>query len=40
MRTEELEIELVREIMKSLNDNVRLKVVTWDPQMETDEQPL
>lgn len=37
---EEIEIKLVREIMKSLKDNVVLKALTWRPELETDEERI
>jgi len=37
---EELEIDLVRETMKSLKDQVVLKTITWKPEFETDEQAV
>lgn len=37
---QEIEIELVRETMRSLKDNVWLKRNTWNPQYETDEEPI
>jgi ubiquinone/menaquinone biosynthesis C-methylase UbiE len=37
---EDLEMELVREIMKNLNDKVLLKVVTWNSKFETDDERL
>ena len=35
---EKLEIDVVREIMKSLKDQVELKAITWRPELETDEE--
>ena len=37
---EEVEIDLVREIMKSLKDQVELKSITWRPDIETDEERI
>lgn len=37
---QELEIELVRETMRALKDNVWLKRNTWNPQYATDEEPI
>jgi ubiquinone/menaquinone biosynthesis C-methylase UbiE len=37
---EELEIDLVREIMKSLKDQVELKSITWRSELETDEERI
>lgn len=37
---EEVEIDLVREIMKSLKDQVELKSITWRPDLETDEERI
>lgn len=37
---EALEIDLVREIMKSLKDQVELKAITWRPELETDEERI
>lgn len=37
---EELEINLVREIMKSLRDQVQLKAVAWSPEIEADEERI
>ncbi|MCL1466810.1 methyltransferase domain-containing protein [Argonema galeatum] len=36
----ELEIDLVRDTMKALKDNVSLKVYTWEPESENDEEGL
>lgn len=36
----ELEIDLVREIMKSFKDQVRLKTFTWKPEHETNAQDI
>lgn len=37
---EEMEIELVRDIMNSLKDQVELKAVTWRPELETDTEKI
>ncbi len=37
---EEVEIDLVREIMKSLKDQVELKSITWKQELETDEERI
>lgn len=37
---EEMEIELVRDIMNSLKDQVELKAVTWRPELETDTERI
>lgn len=37
---EELEIDLVREIMKSLKDQVELKSITWRTELETDAERI
>ncbi|PSM49853.1 SAM-dependent methyltransferase [Chroococcidiopsis sp. CCALA 051] len=37
---EDLEVELVREMMKALKDNVRLKALTWNSKMETDDERI
>lgn len=37
---EELEIDLVREIMKSLKDQVELKSITWRSDLETDQEKI
>jgi len=37
---EDLEVELVREMMKALKDNVRLKALTWNFKMETDDERI
>ncbi len=37
---EEVEIDLVREIMKSLKDQVELKSITWRADLETDKEKI
>lgn len=36
----ELELDVVRDTMKALKDNVSLKVNTWEPALENDEQEV